>query len=606
MAYSASDIPAVADLLVNGQAYMFDSSFEDSPYRKPPASYSWTPTFLERTNVGAGYGDNQQDFFLTASQNDWSLGEMRRFFRSSDSDSQRRYWTGANIEPVAVPGQVTLTRTTPSLTFGGAVRACCDDPLGIYAASSTNLYLLAANGTITDDGAHGLGAAPSQWGVASDSKNVFLSTTGAGTVGVRKWNGSAFSTFSATGADSLAYLNNVLYGYQESTAQLIQYSTGGVATTLFTWQDAAGAALTGSAYATRLRAYGGILTILRKQGSRGTGELWQYDGQTSELGGFPANFVVQDMEVVSGIVLVSGYVGRNADVLPAIFYYISGQVGLLWIANVTGYTNLTWPAIAAYGNGVVFTDDTTGNLMQYDVELGGVHTIGTYTVTNATPMMAANKNVLLHTRNATTAYYYPSTTTNTSGFLVTSLFDFDNSLSKLPRGIKVEFDAATDGDGGSVDIAYQYDSVTGSYTTLQTGAASGTEYALTGTAHSVSVKVTLKKGTSSKGPTLKRVYVRGAPILQAYRFNTYVLDCSGNRNAPEPGWVKLANGQPHNKDGVEMVTDLRTALNAGVISVTDRYGTFNAVIEPGGTTFKEVKATYGRAEYRAEIAVREV
>jgi len=53
--------------------------------------------------------------------------------------------------------------------------------------------------------------------------------------------------------------------------------------------------------------------------------------------------------------------------------------------------------------------------------------------------------------------------------------------------------------------------VDGSYTTLQTGAVSGTEYTLTG--RNISVKITLNKGTSTNGPVLKRHYIRAAPVV---------------------------------------------------------------------------------------------
>ncbi len=156
--------------------------------------------------------------------------------------------------------------------------------------------------------------------------------------------------------------------------------------------------------------------------------------------------------------------------------------------------------------------------MLYNLGVGGIHCVGSYTVTNATPMMAASKDVVVHTRNATTAWYYPTTSTASSASVSTSLMDFGNSLSKLFRGIKVDWTAATDGNGGSIDIAYQVDSVDGSYTSLVNSAVSGTENTLSGVSgHSISAKITLNKGTSTSGPILKRIYVRAAPALQTFR-----------------------------------------------------------------------------------------
>jgi len=503
-----------------------------------------------------------------------------------------------------------MVSTSPALTFAAAVRAVVETNSGVYAASSTNLYLVDSTGTITDESTHGLGANPSQWGMATDGTNVFLSTTGAGTVGVRKYTGSAYTTFSATACDSLVFLNNTLFGYSESTGQFIEYSTTGVATTLYTWKDGAGNALTGSTYATRLRALGGKVLLLRRVGSRRNGELWQYDSSgTAEVAEFPANFVAQDLETSQGISLVSGYLSRNADKQPAIYYFVNGSTGLLWKSNVSGYANATWPAMAAYGDGFVFADDSTGKLMQYHLGIGGVRSFGSYTVTNATPMMAANKDILVHTRNATAGYYFPSTTTNTTATLQTSLIDFDNSLLKQFRGIKVDWSAATDGDGGSVDIAYQVDSVDGAFTTLKTGATSGTEYTLTSiSGHTISIKITLNKGTSTNGPVLKRIYTRAAPQLQGYKMRQYNLDLSSDVDHP----TKLQDGfsfQP--LSGYEQALNLQTAISSSVpISVTDRFGTFTAVCEPAQCSIVELHSEGSgpgkSGQYEAVIQVREV
>lgn len=609
MADSAADIPGRYDILIDGHGYIIDRTWNPDSLRHPPTSYEYTATFVERTNTSGNYGDDQQAFWLTASQNDFTLGEGRRFFRSADKDGVRAYWTATNADPVSIPGQVTIRKTTPSLSFANAVLACTEYSGGVYATSSANLYHIDNTGAITSDGAHGLGAAPSQWGLTGDSSNIFLSTTAGGTVGVRKWSGASFTTFSATGSDSLAYLGNTLYGYQESTGQLIRYDTSGNASSLFTWRDGAGAALTGSTYRTRLRPYGGQLLVLRTQGFRRAGELWQYDGTgTSELGDFPANFVAKDMEIISGIAFVSGYISRNADVLPAIFFYVSGRLEELWRANVSGYTNTTWPAMAAYGEGIIFTDDTTGKLMQYDFTNGGVHTVGSYTVTNATPMMAANKDVVLHTRNSTTAYYFPSSTTNTTATIVTSLIDFDNSMLKFPRGVRVEFDAASDGNGGSVDIAYQFESSTGAFTTLQTGAVSGTEYTLPSTsAHSVSLKFTLNKGTSTNGPAFKRYYLRAAPVLPAYRLARVIIDCRGVDAGVNSGaggnTLKLRDDTYHTLTGFQMATNLRaSAVAAAPISVTDEFGTYTAVFETANFQLEQLDPQ----EFRAFVTLREV
>lgn len=48
-------------------------------FGREPATYGHSPTFVERSNVSGDYGDNQQAFWLVASQRDWSLGEQQPF-----------------------------------------------------------------------------------------------------------------------------------------------------------------------------------------------------------------------------------------------------------------------------------------------------------------------------------------------------------------------------------------------------------------------------------------------------------------------------------------------------------------------------------------------
>jgi hypothetical protein len=81
----------------------------------------------------------------------------------------------------------------------------------------------------------------------------------------------------------------------------------------------------------------------------------------------------------------------------------------------------------------------------------------------------------------------------------------------------------------SIDLAYQLDGCGGTYTSLQTGITSGVEYTLPAstTAHSISIQVTLNSATGSATPTLKRVYVRAAPLLQQFRRREFLFDLSG-------------------------------------------------------------------------------
>ena len=99
-------------------AIQFLDTIEPSlPFRSHRAIYSHSPTFIERSNITGSFGDNQQAFWLTAAQNDWSLGEQQRYFRQSDATSSRRYWAGNNVNVGWIPGQVSMEYGANFLVF---------------------------------------------------------------------------------------------------------------------------------------------------------------------------------------------------------------------------------------------------------------------------------------------------------------------------------------------------------------------------------------------------------------------------------------------------------------------------------------------------------
>lgn len=614
---AAADVPYKFDVVIDGKGYRF---WDGAPGGER-ATYAFTPTFVPRTNVEGDYGDSQQEFWLTWTQRDWSVGEKLKFSRQNDGQS-RMFWRGSNID-VRTPGQVTLRRAITTFgPFAEAVSACAPyaNPgidRKVVAAGPTKLWFIDASGTISDGGAHGLSATPSSFALTSDGGgDMYVSTTASGTVGVRKRDvsGGAYSTFSATGSDALAYLNNTLYGLRATSAgvqSLIRYDTAGTVTTLYTWKQADGGDGVYAPTANRLEAFGGKLFITWIGMNA---EMWMYDGAGVQMvASLPGNFYPHDTEVLFGIPFVSGVTVRNVtnastfEARPAIYYYNGGQVSLLWQADdyVTGLNSPSAivPAVVAFDTGLVFNDDTTGRLMFYDITTGGVHAIGSYTVAgNGPPLLAATNSHFLLTRGSTTAYMYPDLSTiATTGFVQGALIDFNSSLDKLFRGIKVDYDEGAGGDGGSVDIAYRLADVDGAYTTLQTGAVSGTEYPLTGvTGRSMSIKVTLNKGTSTTGPVVKRVYLRAAPVQFTFRRQEYRLELSG-RNGQ--GSMLMRDGTPSPKDGLAMAVDLRTAATMSTpVTITDRFGTFTGILEADKLRIVEV----GQEEFYADVAVREV
>ena len=217
---STADVPARYDVVVslsNGNTYGFmlaDEIEPNLPFRSHKAVYNITPTFIDRSNISGSYGDNKQDFFMTDAQHDWSLGEQQRYFVGTDTSgaSQRRYWRGQGVD-VTVPGQVTMRQATKTLTsLATTIAASCSngptkDQL-VYLADATNMYAVDVTGYVWTTGSHGLGSSPTiPFGMCADDSHVYLSAST-----VRKWDGSSFTSFSATGCSYPVFLNNALTG----------------------------------------------------------------------------------------------------------------------------------------------------------------------------------------------------------------------------------------------------------------------------------------------------------------------------------------------------------------------------------------------------------
>lgn len=607
MTVTAADVPGKYDLVVTAggvtTGYVFLDSLEESiPFRTHRAVYGQTQPFVERQNVSNAYGDNAQDFFLTIRQRDWSLGEQQRFFRSGFDG---RYWLGTNVD-VSTPGQVRLAPTINTATFAAAVRACARNTnnQSLITASATKLYTIDSAGSITDNGVHGLGATPSKFGLANDGVNNYITTLNAGTVGVRKWTGAAYTTFSATAADSLIFLNNTLYGYRSSSGDIGSYDGTGTFTSLFTWKDATNTAFnTGVNAAAILEAFGGKILILFPYGQTGS-SLWVYDGTgASLLQLFPPNYMASDLEVLYGVAYISGSFFKAASTStqynrPAVHFYDGAEIGMLWQASAYNTSTSSdafggpHPGLVAANGKLFFTDDTMSTILTYDPSSGAISTVGSYSAGGTDARMAATGYNILLTRNGTGGYYTGNNTFPSSGSVASSLIDFDSSLPKIFRGVKVEWDPASDGNGGSIDVAYQLDSLDGSYTSLATGVTSGAETAFPAntSAHSVSIKVTINKGTSTMGPVLRSLSVRGAPVMTIYPRGEYIIDCTNTQDSPR----LLRDGSTyHPLVGFDQVARLVAARNSTTpITITDKvngtYVGFVDVNDPEGFDVYEV------------------
>jgi hypothetical protein len=622
MAVATTDVPGKYDLVLNVagtlNGYIFDRTRESTLYgSRARAEYTSSPTFVERQNISNAYGDNAQDFFLTARQRDWSLGEQQKYFRSGNDG---RYWMGQNVD-ISTPGQVKLSQTAGAITFAQVVRGSAREAAShsVDVAGTTKLYEVAVDGNIADLGLHGLGTQPEKWAVCNDGNSVFLSSESGGSVGVRRYSAAAFTTFSATGATSLCFVNNTLYGFSQVSSALYRYDSAGVATTLFSWKAANGGVATVNY--PRLHSFGGriLIPLLYAQESS---ELWIYDGNaTSRLEVFPENFVISDCEVLYGVAYIAGSFMRAATTTtynfrPAVMFFDGSQIGRLWEANdynTVASSNIAGgphPALGVNNGKLVFTDETTGNFMAYDPARGGVSSFATFTPnTGDSGTIGSTGLIFTHVRNQTGGYFFPSGVYPSSGYVISSLFDFDSSLNKTFRGVTVEFDAASDGNGGTVDVSYQLNSVAGSWTSLATGVTSGTETVFPAniSGHSVAVKVTLNKGTSTSGPTLKRLNIRAVPTQQSYELRAYNLDLTSTPTAV----TALNDGTPHPSSGFTQAVALRTAIKSTTpITVTDKFGTFTGVCEPAQCAVLEIHsegtspATPG--QFVATLTVREV
>lgn len=419
-------------MLINGEGYvLLPLDLAARYFAREPVTYGYSPTFVERSNVQGDYGDNQQDFWLTVSDRDWSLGEQQKYYRS-DAIAARRYYRGTAADisvagEVAVhQGKVTVTGLSTAVVYAGTAIGAI-----LYLGSTTNMYSTLQTGVVTSLGAHGLGSSPSAFGMCTDGYAVYLSS-GASVVGVRKYESAAFTTFSTTSADSLAFVNNTLYGINNTTNILSRYSTDGSVTTLYQWKQADGDSPTGLINATRMLPYGGkVLILARGPAGLGSPGLWQYDGiGVNSVASLPGGFLPWDLARYGDQVVISGYRMRTtgteglsrAYVRPALYSYISGSMSLLWQAdeylgiirdNTSGFAG--GPAIAPLKDGCIFHDEYSDTLKYYDSSTGGVST-----VSESTFLSSANGSVMVAAPDYLLTFDIPNTNFVTNPWLLDS------------------------------------------------------------------------------------------------------------------------------------------------------------------------------------------
>lgn len=603
------------DIVINGVGYLLARQIiPNLPFRTQRARYGYTPTFIERTNVSNGYGDNQQDFWLTVSQNDWSLGLGQKYYDGNDPEKSRKYWQGGAIS-TSVPGQAFGQYGQSTSAFASPVQgaAAIDCNLGsfFYTTTSTNLYQVDPSSGFTSLGAHGASAVCTAF--AFDGDFLYMSS-GAN---VRKYNVNtgSIASYSSTGAESLLYMNNTLYGVKGGV--LSTYASSGTATASFTFKDASGTALNN--YTSKLASLGGKVLVLRQ--SAGSDSLWEWDGTgMSMLASFPANFQTQDFCVNQGIVFV---LGIETSTTPdqtncaAVWFYENGNIGRTYITQrpTDSFFQNHNVFIAAFGDGFLFYDPFAETelgaaaIMYYNIATGSVENLAIGGFQHGTQVAVNNEGfmfVQISTGTGKAIFGGGGLTSKhvTSAELISSLYDFGSSLTKYIRGVTVNYDAGV--DGSSLDIYYQLNDVqNGNWTLLQTDAQSAVEYEFpAGTiGNSIGIRLLLNNpngATDGTTPTIKRLYVRAAPIQTQFRTGEYVLDFSG-RDGKTP--VMRRDGRPEARTGPEMLTQLVADITADTpFTITDRLGTFTGVAELDQLEIIELKPE----EYWVHLIVRGV
>src|SRR4051812_47737069 len=125
----AATVPYPYDLVIGSTGFILADYLQDSE----PSVYGQTPTFVQRQNTQGDYGDNQQDFWLTWSQKDWSKGGQQKY-QGREDDGKSRYWDGSAIT-VETPGEVSMSTDTAGITFAAAPKSC------VASASADLVYV---------------------------------------------------------------------------------------------------------------------------------------------------------------------------------------------------------------------------------------------------------------------------------------------------------------------------------------------------------------------------------------------------------------------------------------------------------------------------------
>jgi hypothetical protein len=195
------------------------------------------------------------------------------------------------------------------------------------------------------------------------------------------------------------------------------------------------------------------------------------------------------------------------------------------------------------------------------------------------------------------------------GVVASSNFDFNSSLQKYFRSVAIDGDALhtsrSDEVAGTFDIYVKVDGVTNTTvgaTLIQANATPGTFYNINLTGQSICVIVQLNPGATSSaspysfGPILRRVSVKGVPIMPGYRRRHYSLALYDDLELKDGGREQNTPAQ------------LRKALEALITSNTPvavydtSMSNVSMVFVPEECKVREIRPN----EYTAYVSLREV
>jgi hypothetical protein len=595
---TGADVPSIYDVVINAQGYLVADT-EQIQAQMGSAPLFSPPNYLRSESDV----DPQNEWFMALVCDDWTGGEGQRKYDPKVQGSSSMFWRNTNTD-VQRRNRVTLAQASGSSTVAaGLIALCKRGDLGngsqFCYVNTTNLYTIDLAGTITDRGAHGAGT-PSGWtSLCSDSTYDYI----AGNGGIRKWNGSAFSTFAAVAVTSICYWNDYIYATRGSNGDLLRFDRAtGEVTLIKKWLMGDGNAIN-TGFSSFAPTPEGIYISVPYQETGS--QVWFYDGnpqlETKMVADLPDNFYANNLVSCNGTIYAIGAFHRTGNLTT---YYRSAILACKngsyrtawldddWIGQGGGFAGGT-----SWENGIVFVNLARG-LMFFDPETENVRTFASYSTNGAQPLIATNLDGILYGETSlTTVTRWPTNAYAATGTLDTSLYDFGSPLAKRFHSVEVEFDAAT-GGGGSVSVSYQLETTEGSWTSLGV-VTTGTPVAISQVGRSIAIRLTIAKGTTGT-PAVRKVTLRALPYQALQRSETYVLNLSG-RDGTRP--LVLRNGATHTKDGLDMATDLRTAAASNApISITDEFGTFNGYIDASALEFRRIRSQ----EYVAVVKIREV